>query len=37
VCEHPGSRTTERTINCSWQSLLMNAAQRLDEGAAVVG
>lgn len=33
VVELPVSPNAERTINCSWQTLLMDAAQRLDEGA----
>jgi DNA-binding response OmpR family regulator len=37
VVEHANSRTVEKSIHCSWQTLLMNAAQRLDEGALVVG
>jgi CheY-like chemotaxis protein len=31
VSEHPAVGTPERTIGCSWQTLLMEAAQRLDE------
>ena len=37
VCEHPCVRDVEKSINCAWQTLLMNAAQRMDEGAVLVG
>jgi DNA-binding response OmpR family regulator len=36
VTELPVPANAERTINCSWQTLLMDAAQRLDEGALAV-
>lgn len=32
VTEHPAEPNAERTINCSWQALLMETAQLLDEG-----
>ena len=31
VIEHPSLGSLERTIECPWQSLLMEAAQRIDE------
>lgn len=36
VIEHACVGFTKRTIECSWQSLLMDAAQRLDERRSVV-
>jgi DNA-binding response OmpR family regulator len=36
VVELPVAANVERTINCSWQTLLMDTAQRLDEGVLVV-
>jgi DNA-binding response OmpR family regulator len=36
VVELPVPANAERTINCSWQTLLMDAAQRLDEGVLAV-
>jgi DNA-binding response OmpR family regulator len=35
VSEQPGLPMAEATIACPWQTLLMNAAQQLDEGRAV--
>lgn len=35
VTEHPPVQDAERTIQCPWQTLLMDAAQRLDEAALV--
>jgi DNA-binding response OmpR family regulator len=35
VSEEPGLPLVEPTIACPWQTLLMNAAQQLDEGRAV--
>jgi DNA-binding response OmpR family regulator len=35
VTEHPSTGFFGRTIDCPWQSLLMNAAQRLDESCSV--
>jgi len=36
VVELPVPASGERSIHCSWQTLLMDAAQRLDEGALAV-
>ena len=33
--EEPGVPLAEATIACPWQTVLMNAAQQLDEGRAV--
>lgn len=36
VSEHASNRSVERSIDSSWQSLLMNAAQQIDESAVLV-